>query len=68
MRTIGQRIRAARDAAGLTRMGLAVRLGLGSESTVKRWERDECYPPVKNMAALAEALGVSVASLMEASE
>ena len=68
MATIGQRIRSAREAAGLTRMGLAVALGLGSESTVRRWERDECYPPVKNLAVLAGVLQVSVASLVRADE
>jgi ribosome-binding protein aMBF1 (putative translation factor) len=65
--TIGERIKAARLMAGLTRFALAHALEYGSETSVKRWERDESYPHTKDMPALAHALGVTVGYLMEGS-
>jgi transcriptional regulator with XRE-family HTH domain len=60
--TVARNLKAARKAAGFTQHGLAVALGRGDNMTVSRWERGEHKPSDENLVALAEILGVSVAS------
>lgn len=59
--TIGENLRAARKAAGLTQRELALRLGRGDVMAVSRWERAEHRPSDANLIALAEALELPVA-------
>lgn len=66
--TFGRNLKAARKSAGLTQHGLAVALGRGDAMTVSRWERGEHKPSDENLIALAEILGVSVASFFNDEE
>lgn len=55
--TTGMRIRAARDAHGLTQADLAARAGSRQEH-ISRIERDEHEPSLELLTRLAAALGV----------
>lgn len=61
--TLGDRIAAARQGAGLTQSGLAARLGVGAK-VVSAWENDRTEPRANRLAMLAGMLGVSVAWLL----
>lgn len=54
---IGQNIRAARDAAGLTQGELALALKLRESQTVSNWERGVSRPSDENLVALGRVLG-----------
>jgi transcriptional regulator with XRE-family HTH domain len=60
--TVGDRVRAHRLAAGLTRAELTRRAGLGN-TALRRLERGTVRPISRTLARLAEALGVGVAEL-----
>jgi transcriptional regulator with XRE-family HTH domain len=53
----GKRLKAARDAAGLTQYKLAGLVGVRDE-TVSRWEKGETSPSTDHYPALAKALGL----------
>ena len=59
--TFGDRLRALREAAGLSIYELAKRAGL-SRTAVSRIEQDERQPSYETAVKLARALGVSVAA------
>lgn len=61
--TIGTFIAALRRANGFTQQEVADRLNV-SNKAVSRWERDECYPDITLIPALAELLGVSCDELL----
>ena len=61
--TFGDRLEAARTAAGLTQKGLAAKLGV-RDSTVKAWENDQSEPRSNRMQMLAGLLNVSLGWLM----
>ena len=56
--SIGQRIKLARESAGLKQSDLADRAGTQWQQ-VSRWERDQATPRAKAVRALCDALGVS---------
>lgn len=56
--TVGQRIKAARKAAGMTQEGLGKKLGV-SGSAVAQYETDNRKPKIKQLVAIANALDVS---------
>ena len=62
-KTIGSFIAALRKANGLTQKDLAEKLNV-SDKAVSRWERDECYPDLTMIPALAEIFGVSCDELL----
>ena len=62
-KTIGSFIAALRKANGLTQKELAEKLNV-SDKAVSRWERDECYPDMTMIPALAEIFGVSCDELL----
>ena len=64
--TLGARIRAARQAAGLSQEKLAERLGL-TRQAVTKWETGQSAPSTENLLRLAEVLGVPVTALLDAS-
>lgn len=61
--TLGDRIAAARNSAGLTQSGLAGRLGVGVK-VISAWENDRSEPRANRLATLSGLLGVSVAWLL----
>lgn len=62
--TLGQRLRALRDARGWTLDALAERSGVG-RSTISLIERGESSPTAAVLDKLATALGVALAALFE---
>lgn len=64
MNTIGQNIAELRKKKGLTQEELAEQMCVTAQA-VSKWERDASYPDVTALSALAKALGVSVAAIVE---
>lgn len=60
---IGQRIRAARDGAGLSQRQLATRLRV-SPGAVARWEKGEIKPSIKRRVALSSILKIPFRELL----
>jgi transcriptional regulator with XRE-family HTH domain len=59
-----ERLRGARDRAGLSREQLAVATGRSAD-TVELWERGKVQPPRRIVGLIAAALGVSVDDLYD---
>jgi len=63
---VGERIRQAREAKGLSQSGLARLLPTAAEGRdVSRWERGLNMPSWTNLQALAEALEVTIGWLLD---
>lgn len=62
--TLGERIRAAREKAGLTQRELAVKVERGSQ-TIWRYEANWTAPDVATLRKIASVLGVSSSSLLD---
>lgn len=60
--TTGERIKAARKAAGMTQKELGERLGLAFQS-VAQWENDLRNPKIETLQRIADALGVHIFDL-----
>ncbi len=61
---LGEAIRSARTARGMTQEALAAELGVVPQ-TVSKWERGESQPDTELLAGLADALEVSLDRLFE---
>ncbi|MDO5705536.1 MAG: helix-turn-helix transcriptional regulator [Paracoccus sp. (in: a-proteobacteria)] len=61
--TLGDRITAAREGAGVSRRDLAEQLGV-RQRTLRGWEEDEREPRANQLQMLAGVLGVSLIWLM----
>ena len=61
----GDRLRAAREAAGLSRDDLAVALGLSSPSRIRLWESGAEHPRPRFVPRLAVTLGVEPLELLD---
>ena len=61
--TFGNRLKALRRSKGLNQTQLAEKIGV-SLLTLFRWEKDERQPRMNEIKALAKALGVSEADLL----
>lgn len=61
--TIGEKLKAARGAAGLTQEQAAEKVGV-SRQTVSSWENDRSYPDIAGVLALAELYGLSLDELL----
>jgi transcriptional regulator with XRE-family HTH domain len=55
----GQRLQAAREAAGLTRRQVAYALGITNSTVIGSYEEDGVLPQPERMFVLADVLGVS---------
>ena len=64
---IGARLRAARQAAGLTLAAVAEQAGL-TKGFLSRLERDEVSPSVASLVTVCGVLGIGVGTLFEAPE
>jgi transcriptional regulator with XRE-family HTH domain len=62
--SFGGHLRGLREAAGLSRAGLARRAGVPA-STLRNWENDRGFPGLAASLRLAAALGVPVERLAE---
>lgn len=65
--TTGQRIKAARKAAGMTQKELGDKLGLSFQS-IAQWENDLRNPKYETLERLADALDIHVSQLLGDSE
>ena len=65
---LGQRLRAAREAAGLAQAEVAARLGLEAASTISAWESCRSPVPPDRRAELAQVLAVKVGDLFPPGE
>lgn len=65
MDDMGARIRAARDASGLTRVELAREIER-DHTTIYAWERGKREPRFSDVLKLAEVLGVDVSRFIDA--
>lgn len=63
MMIIGERIKSARQAAGMTQKELASRLGLATR-TVQQYELGKRTPRIDQLQNIANALGVTMSELM----
>lgn len=63
MTTVGDRIRAAREAKHLPRTALAALVGV-STTTVKRWETGWRFPDVLELHAIAKATQADAVELL----
>ena len=63
--TIGNTIKTARIARGLTLQSVAASLGLTCRQQVYQWERGQVQPGPKHLAKLAEVLGLQVTDLLQ---
>jgi transcriptional regulator with XRE-family HTH domain len=61
--TFGDRVAAAREAAGMTQKQMARRLGV-KHSTVRDWEDDLSEPRANKLSMMAGLLGVSIVWLL----
>lgn len=64
--TIGQRIKAARERAGITQVDLGAKIGV-SGVAVMRYEKDARQPRLEQLRRIALALGTTVSELVEPS-
>lgn len=62
--TFAARLRAAREAAGITQSEAASRAGI-QVWTWSRWERQEHGISLEHAAAAAEAIGTTISELMQ---
>ncbi len=62
--SFGEKLKAARKAAGISQEALAERLGV-SRQAVTKWETDRGNPDLENVRLLADLFGVTVDSLLE---
>lgn len=66
-KTLGQKIRTWRKAAGLSQMELGLKCGFdgrSAECSVQHWEHDRREPPLRSLRPLAEALGITLDELI----
>lgn len=66
--TMKEKIRARREAAGLTQGEVAARMGYQSASIVTLWESGERKPPSDKLPQLARILGCSIDDLFPKEE
>lgn len=67
MATFGQKVREYRELHGWTQAELGIHSGF-SRTSITNIERDNQNPPLDAVYALADALGIPVASLFDGSE
>lgn len=62
--TIGEKLRAARTASGLTQERVAQEIGVSRQS-VSNWENDRTYPDIMSVIRLSDLYGVSLDDLLK---
>lgn len=62
--TLGEKLKQARQAAGLSQEQLGARIGV-SRSAIAKWEAEKGLPDIENLKLLARRLNVSVDALLD---
>ncbi len=65
--TLGEKIKIARNEAGLSQEQLAEKMGI-SRSAVAKWEANNGMPDIDNLKVLSNLLGVTIDSLVDESK
>lgn len=65
MNTLGQRIKKARENAGLMQSELAAKIGVKSSGVISNWETDKSKPDADKIVLLCNVLGVSCSYLLD---
>lgn len=65
MKSLGQRIKAAREEAGLLQSDLATLINVKSSGVISNWEKDKSKPDADKIVSLCQALGVSCSYLLD---
>jgi transcriptional regulator with XRE-family HTH domain len=63
MKTLGEKIKEAREDAGLTQDGLAEQLHI-DKNTVWRWEKNKRHPHYRKLQQIAHVLEINLAELV----
>lgn len=61
--TTGEKIKAARIAAGMTQKELGNKCGM-ADSAIRRYESDRAKPKIETMVKIAKALGVEIGAIL----
>ena len=64
-KTTGRKIKQIREGKGLTQQEVAVKVGVESDSQIRKWERGIRFPEPRNLVRLARALEVRVMELFD---
>ena len=62
--TTGDRLRKARQNAGIESRDMAIRLGV-SRNTITNWEHDKTQPSLASLRVIADETGIDVAWLLD---
>lgn len=62
--TMGERIRAEREAKSLTQSALADQMGMKTYATISKWESNDNVPRQEHLISLTEIFGVSADYLL----
>ena len=65
MSTLSQRIKSARENAGLLQSELATCIGVKSAGVISNWEKDKSKPDADKIVSLCSALEVSCSYLLD---
>lgn len=65
MKTLGLRIKKAREDAGLMQSELASKIGVKSAGVISNWETDKSKPDADKIVLLCGVLGVSCSYLLD---
>ena len=65
MNTLGKRIKAARESAGLMQADLASKIGVKSAGVISNWETDKSKPDADKIVSLCNVLGLSCSYLLD---
>ena len=66
MTDLGEKLRKAREEAGLSREALAQKLGIASAQLLD-WEEDREVPDLEHLAKLCDSLGITIDDLLKGS-
>ena len=63
-KTIGQKVKQARENAGVTQMELSKRMGLKANTSIVNIETGKYQPSVESLHRIAQALGITIDNLL----
>ena len=63
-KTVGERLREVRSGYDMSLRAYGRMVGFGA-SDILRWEAERCAPDLRSLLAVADALGMSLAALLD---